>query len=89
VVCGGLQVSAEVLRELARSAGAHVYCDTNDVISACPGFVSIHATHDGDKTLKLEQAASLRDLFSGNVLPPTDRHTFRMSTGETRAFAVE
>ena len=89
VFCGGLQVSAEVLRELARSAGAHVYCETNDVISARSGFVSIHATHAGDKTLKLEKAVSLRELFSGDVLPATDRHTFRMRKGETRAFAVE
>ena len=45
IFCGGLEVSPEVLRAAARLAGAHVYCDSNDVISACPGFVS-HPRHD-------------------------------------------
>ncbi|MBT3378408.1 MAG: hypothetical protein HN742_35150 [Lentisphaerae bacterium] len=88
VFCGGLQVSAGVLRELARSAGVHIYCETNDVISARQGFVSIHATHEGTKTLILGRAAALRDLFSGDVLPSAGRHTFRMRKGETRAFTL-
>jgi hypothetical protein len=90
VFCGGLQVSAEVLRELARYAGAHIYCDTNDVISACPGFISIHATAPGEKTLAFPEAVRLRDLTSAAVLEPAARrHTFSLEAGETRLFAWE
>jgi len=88
--CGGLQVSAEVLRELARAAGAHVYCNTNDVISASPGFLSIHATAEGDKELVLPGPGRLRDLVSGESLgPAATSHRFPMRAGETRLFAVE
>jgi len=89
VFCGGLHVSPEVLRELARSAGAHIYCETNDVISACPGFVSIHATSTEEKALSFEQPVVLRDLFNGETFRPAARqHSFQLRKGETRAFGV-
>jgi len=89
VFCGGLEVSAEVLRELARAAGAHIYCESNDVISACPGFVSIHATTAGEKTLAFPQPVALRDLLTGETLPAAQRHAFPLDTGDTRLFAWE
>ena len=88
VFCGGLQVSAEVLRELARAAGAHVWCHSNDVISACPGFVSIHATADGDKELLMPAPSGLRDLVTGEKLPARASHRLAMKKGETRLFAI-
>jgi hypothetical protein len=88
VFCGGLQVSAEVLRELARDAGAHVYCETNDVINGCPGFLSIHATTAGEKTLLFPSPVRLRDLVSGETLHvPTRNHRITLRAGETRLFA--
>ncbi|MBM3497466.1 MAG: hypothetical protein FJX74_02240 [Armatimonadetes bacterium] len=87
VFCGGLQVSAEVLRELARAAGAHIYCESNDVISGCPGFVAIHATAAGEKTLTFPQPVRLRDLLTDATLPAAERHTFPLDTGDTRLFA--
>jgi hypothetical protein len=84
IYCGGLEVSPEVLRGAARLARAHVYCDTNDVISACPGFVSIHASSAGEKVLRLPQAVAVTDLVSGKKLgAPTDRLVLRMEKGET------
>jgi len=90
VFCGGLQVSAEVLRELARAAGAHLYCESNEVISGCPGFISVHATAPGPKTLIFPEAVRLRELFSGQVLePPAVRHSFELEAGETRLFSYQ
>ena len=90
VFCGGLQISTEVLRELARSAGAHITCETNDIISASPGFVSIHATGVGKKVLRFERAVVLRDLYSGEILQPAAlTHSFQLRKGETRLFAVQ
>jgi hypothetical protein len=85
IYCGGLEVSPEVLRGAARLAGAHVYCDTNDVISACPGFLSVHASSAGEKTLRLPKVVAVTDLVSGKKLgPPTDRLVLQMDKGETR-----
>ena len=90
VFCGGLQLSPEALREFARYAGAHIYCNTNDVISACPGFISIHATTQGDKTLMFPGAVRLRDLIAGEVLGAAgNSHSLTMEEGETRLFAIE
>ena len=87
IYCGGLGVSPEVLRGAARLAGAHVYCDTNDVISACPGFVSIHASSAGEKTVHLPEKVTVTDLVTGEELgPPTDRLVLGMEKGETRLF---
>jgi hypothetical protein len=88
VFCGGLQVSAPVLRELARQAGVHIYCDTDDVISGTSGFVSIHAASAGLKTLVLPEAATLRDLITDQTMPAAKSHTFEMKLGETRLFGV-
>ena len=69
-------------------AGAHVYCDTNDVISARAGFLSIHATEAGNKTLVFPHEVRLRDLFTGEELATAqNRCTFHMARGETRVFA--
>ena len=74
-----------MLRGAARLAGAHVYCDTNDVISACPGFASIHASSAGEKTVRLPKKVTVTDLVSGKQLgPPTDRLALEMEKGETR-----
>jgi len=86
VYWGGLQVPASVLRALARLAGAHVYCDTGDVLSAGPGFVSLHATTAGDKTIALpERWPAILDLITNDVIArDTDRCTIEMEAGETR-----
>ncbi len=89
VFCGGLQLSAEVLRELARDAGAHIWCESNDVVSGNGAFVSIHATTAGAKTLVLPRAAALRDLYAGAVLPAASSHRLNLAVGETRVFAIE
>jgi beta-galactosidase len=85
---GGLEASPEVLRALARLAGVHIFCDSNDVISGTRGFVSIHAATAGPKTLHFPQAVVLTDLISGVKLSPASReHTFEMTKGETRLWS--
>jgi beta-galactosidase len=89
---GGLETSPEVLRALARLAGAHIYCDSNDTISGSPGFISIHAATAGPKTLRFPRNVVLTDLITGQKLEPgsaaqrLDEHRFEMMKGETRLF---
>jgi len=84
------RLAHEVLRGLARDAGVHIYCDTNDVISACPGFLSIHATRAREKTLTFAHDVRLRDLCSGEELTSArNRCSFSMVKGETRLFSLE
>ncbi|MBU0608641.1 MAG: hypothetical protein KKI08_12200 [Armatimonadetes bacterium] len=86
--CGGLETSPEVLRALARLAGVHIFCDSNDIISGTKGFLSVHAAAAGAKALRFPQAVALTDLISGEKLTPAAReHRFEMAKGETRLFA--
>ncbi len=86
VFCGGLDVSADAFRELARDAGVHIYCESNDVISARPGFVTIHASEAGQKTLHFPEPVALQDLYSGEKLAAAREHSFAMERGDTRVF---
>ncbi|MEN6548493.1 MAG: beta-galactosidase [Armatimonadia bacterium] len=89
VFCGGLLPSPEVLRGLAREAGVHIYCDSNDVISACRGFISIHATAAGQKTLHFRRSVKLKDLVDEQQSPRGGKEIgIMMDKGETRMFAV-
>jgi len=86
VYWGGLQVPASVIQALARLSRAHVYCDTGDVLSAGPGFVSLHATAAGDKPITLpERWPVIVDLVTGEVIARNaDQCTLKMEAGETR-----
>jgi len=86
VFWGGLQVPASALRALARLAGAHVYCDSGDIVGAGPGFVSLHVTTAGEKTISLpERWPAAIDLITGEVIArATNGFTLTMEAGETR-----
>lgn len=39
--------------QFGRSAGCHIYTDSNDVLYAGKNFICIHASTDGEKKIKL------------------------------------
>jgi hypothetical protein len=86
VFWGGLQVPASALRALARLAGAHIYCDSDDIVGAGPGFVSLHVTTAGEKTISLpERWPAVVDLITGETIARrTNGFTLAMEAGETR-----
>ena len=59
-------LSIELMRNLAKMAGVHVYRDANDILYADRHFVCVHT---GDKpaqdTLRLPQASPVYDVFGG------------------------
>lgn len=88
VFSGAPRLSTDLLRALARRAGAHIYADSDDVVMAGNGFVAIHASSTGEKSLMLPEARPLRDCATGEVLPSARRHAFQMERGNTRLFRV-
>jgi len=54
-----------LLRELARWAGCHVWCEENDVISASESIVSLHSVKSGPRTISLPSARDVWDLTTG------------------------
>jgi hypothetical protein len=54
---------AGVLRELARYAGAHVYCESEDVLYADPNYVALHTVRAETKTIHLPRRADVWEVF--------------------------
>jgi len=89
VFIGTLRATPGLLREIARLAGAHIYCDSDDIIIAGNGIIAVHATSDGEKVLRLPQVWTLKDALSGEVvLKQGSEVRFAMKLGESRLFLV-
>ncbi len=89
VYCGALQLPSSVLRELAQDAGVHIYCDQDDVVMAGNGFVAVHASSEGKKTLRMPGECSLSDAITGDAMGNGRAFEFEMRKGGTRLFRVE
>ncbi len=51
IFCGARQVRSDFLRSVARYAGCHIFCDSDEVIYASRRYLTIHAAASGTKTL--------------------------------------
>lgn len=77
-------------RKIFREAGAHVWIETPDVLTAGRGFVMLHASQDGAKTVRLPAAKSVSEVFG--LSPARGRTTEITETlrrGETRVYRLE
>jgi len=81
---------ADLWRNLARFAGAHVYTESNDVIMADRNMVAIHSVVSGKKTISLPEKHQVIDVITGKVVSRSaDRITFKLSAPETRIFRLK
>jgi hypothetical protein len=53
-----------VLRELARHAGVHIYCDSEDVLYADRNYVSLHTVRAEEKRVVLPRQADVWEVYS-------------------------
>lgn len=85
VYCAAPYVHHALLRAMGRSAGAHVYLDTNDLIHVAGGLVLTNAVEAGDKVICWPgRQEELRDLWTNTPLgQKTDRCTMRLRQHET------
>ena len=82
---GGALLDAKFVRETARAAGAHIYCDSDDNLCAGNGFIVIHAIQPGTKTIRLPKPADVTDLFTGELLGRNVTEvSFAMDSFQTR-----
>lgn len=54
-----------VLREVARYAGVHLYCASEEVLYADRNYVALHTVRAGVKTICLPRRADVWEVFSG------------------------
>jgi hypothetical protein len=60
-----LNFNADLLRNLARFAGAHAWIDSDDVIYANRSMLCLHTSSAGSKVIKLNRPSMVTDLWSG------------------------
>lgn len=85
-----VQIPAPLWRSIARYAGAHVWCASNDVLMADSSIVALHSLRSGEKIISLPSKSRVTELNTGKVVSKgTDRITFTMKAPETRVFLME
>ena len=64
---------ADLLRNIARYAGCHVYTEENDVVMVGRGLITYHTAAPGQRTLMLPGPATVHDVFTGECLAEGQR----------------
>ena len=86
---GSPALSRDFLREVARRAGVHLYLESGDNLYASRDVVSIHASHRGDKTIRLPERSDVVDVYTGEVLAKDVQEvTFPMEAFQSRVLML-
>ncbi len=83
-------VPAELLREIARKAGVHIWNEQGDFVSASRSMAALHAAYSGRHVLNLPGAFAVRDAFTGKPIGQNiTRISCNLSMGRTRVWLLE
>jgi len=89
VFYGSKSISSETVRALARFAGCHIYCDSDDVVYANYSYVTLHSSSDGIKKLRFPRPVSPYEVyekkFYAHNVTELDVETY---LGETKMFRL-
>ena len=85
VYCGAMHITQGLMRNLARSAGVHIWIDTDDALYADNRFVGLHAAKAGIKTIHLPADYRVVDALAQKPVATKGR-TLRLElqSAETR-----
>ena len=89
VYCGTKYISADIIREIARFAGCHIYEETGDVVYLNRHYLTHHAASSGKKTIKLKKPMRVKDAYTDTVVCTGDEICFDTLRGETRMFRLD
>lgn len=82
-------ISANIVRELSRMAGVHIYCDSDDVLYANNSYLTFHAATSGKKRITLPKTETLKEVYSGKVYAKNSSTCeFELLKGETLMFEI-
>jgi hypothetical protein len=90
VFVGDPVLPLELLRGICRYAGVHVWTTQGeDVASIGNGWVTLHAGRDGQRALRLPEAAAVYDFTEGRLVADgTREYRFFLRAGMTHTFCV-
>ncbi len=80
---------ADLWRNIARVAGAHVYADSNDILLADSSVVALHSLQPGEKLIRLQEPSEVVDLITGKRLAKrASEIRFTLAAPGTRVFRI-
>ena len=68
IFVGAPNIPSNVLRNIAKYAGVHIYSDDDDVVYANNNFLAIHTNHAGKRTIRLPRRCSVYDVFEDRLV---------------------
>ncbi len=90
IFVGDPMLTPELLRGICMFAGVPLYTDQEDIVNVGNGWISLHASRDGHRTVRLPEPSGLYDLLENRmVINPSEKqrdHRFFMRAGATRLF---
>ena len=87
---GAKYIHHTLLRELARFAGANIYCESGDVTYVGRNFLTFHASSGGEKTLRFPKPVTVTEVYENKCYGKNVTEiTFPVYMGETKMFRVE
>lgn len=78
IYSAAIELPPALIRGIARSAGVHIWIDSDDALYTDGEFVGVHAAGDGEKILRLPVAAGVVDAVSGQPVT-SENSTVRIS----------
>jgi hypothetical protein len=90
VYCSVPVLPPVVIRNIAREAGAHIYCDNDDFVAANDWMLCVCAASDGPRTIRLPRKAKVVDALTGETVKRRAlSFEVEMQYGETRVWKLE
>lgn len=82
-------IPADMWRNLARYAGAHVYTESNDIVMANKSLVALHSLQSGRKRITLPGLFRVTDVVTGQEYSPaTNEIIFDHESPDTHVFLL-
>lgn len=92
MLCGSMEkfkFTPKELRDFAKSANAHVFCDSDDVICYGNSLLSIHTASAGEKRIRLPKTATIKNICSKKAPFTADEITVKMRKHQTLIFTLK
>ena len=83
-------LSSEFVREFAKYAGVHIYCESDDVLYTDGNTLTIHASTNGVKAISLPKLATVEDLYTGELVGDSVKaFSVQMKKGDTKTYYIK
>ena len=90
VFTAAVPMPADLWRGIARHAGAHIWCETSDILLADRSVVALHSLKPGARTINLPNPCRVTDLISNELVSEnTAKIDFELDGCDTRVYRME